>query len=70
MSKYLNESDLDVILDMGIPFPDIFHDEVAQLTAELDSGRTASYHHTVQKPLLFLFRYAYDMEIGSSYRED
>jgi hypothetical protein len=45
---YLDEGDLDVVLDMRVPVPHVAHDEVAELAAELHSGGASADHHAVQ----------------------
>lgn len=57
-NKYLNEGDFDVILNMSIPFTDIFHDEITQFATELHPGRATSNNNTMQEAFPFFLRYA------------
>jgi hypothetical protein len=56
---YLDEGNLDVVLDVRVPLPHVAHDEVAKLAAELDAGGASADDHAVQEPRLLLLRQAW-----------
>jgi hypothetical protein len=60
---YLDEGDLDVVLDMRVPVPHVAHDEVAELAAELHSGGASADHHAVQEALLLFLWQACSFEM-------
>lgn len=56
---YLDEGDLDVVLDVSVSLPHVTHDEVTELAAELDACRASADDHAVQEPRLLLLRQAW-----------
>jgi hypothetical protein len=55
---YLDEGDLDVVLDVRVPLAHVARDEVTELTAELDAGGASADDHAMQEPLLLFVRQA------------
>ena len=47
VKKYLNKGYFDVVLNMDVPFMNVFHDKVTQFTTELHPRRTTTYDNTV-----------------------
>jgi hypothetical protein len=58
LSTYLDEGNLDVVLDVRVPLAHVARDEVTELTAELDTGGASADDHAMQEPLLLFVRQA------------